>query len=222
MSSSAAVTIDASVLKDREVYNVARGMAKDTISYTFPDGFKRVDLMTKCRALRNLDDFDVVYSLTAKMLKGKAVVITMTNIDGGTREFCRINAEDWGNLRGIKIVSDYPFLLVWLTEVVADSLAKELTDAWEASAAIVGDGKETGPSADPFNTEKKEGGGENNFLVKTCFGDELLYTCYEFYDRFKNKPNDWSELFDFLRFMRVKGTQRELALEMAKAGDENV
>jgi hypothetical protein len=53
--------------------------------------------------------------------------------------------------------------------------------------------------------------------VKTCFGDELLYACYEFYDRFKNKPHSWLEVFDFLRFMKVKNIFREMAVEAAKA-----
>jgi hypothetical protein len=46
-----------------------------------------------------------------------------------------------------------------------------------------------------------------------------LYACYEFYDRFKNKPRDWPELFDFLRFMKVQGTLKEIAVNAAKAGE---
>jgi hypothetical protein len=49
-----------------------------------------------------------------------------------------------------------------------------------------------------------------------------LYACYEFYDRFKNTPKDWLELFDFFRFVRVKGIFRDIAMQEAKikAGTE--
>jgi hypothetical protein len=44
-----------------------------------------------------------------------------------------------------------------------------------------------------------------------------LYACYEFYDRFKHKPKDWLELFDFFRFTKVKSVFRDIALQEAKA-----
>jgi hypothetical protein len=43
-----------------------------------------------------------------------------------------------------------------------------------------------------------------------------MYVCYEFYDRFKHKPDNWMEVFDFLRFMKVKGIFRDIALQKAK------
>jgi hypothetical protein len=56
-------------------------------------------------------------------------------------------------------------------------------------------------------------------MVKTYFGDELLYACYGFYDRFKNKPGSWIEVFDFLRFMKVQGILKDIAMSMARAGE---
>jgi hypothetical protein len=46
-----------------------------------------------------------------------------------------------------------------------------------------------------------------------------LYACYEFYDRFKNKPKSWIELFDFLRFIKVQGILRDIAMSAARAGE---
>jgi hypothetical protein len=48
-----------------------------------------------------------------------------------------------------------------------------------------------------------------------------LYACYEFYDRFKAKPKDWTELFDFFRFMKVKSIFRDIAMQEAKAGQND-
>jgi hypothetical protein len=48
----------------------------------------------------------------------------------------------------------------------------------------------------------------------------LLFACYEFYDRFKHKPASWKELFEFLKFIKVKNVYKEMALEAAKAGQD--
>jgi hypothetical protein len=40
--------------------------------------------------------------------------------------------------------------------------------------------------------------------------------CYEFYDKFKRKPEIWEEVFEFLGFMKVKNIYREMAVNAAK------
>ena len=59
-----------------------------------------------------------------------------------------------------------------------------------------------------------------NQLLNFIYSDELLYACYEFYDRFKQKPKTWLELFEFARFIKVKNVYRELAANIAKARQE--
>jgi UDP-N-acetylglucosamine transferase subunit ALG13 len=54
--------------------------------------------------------------------------------------------------------------------------------------------------------------------VQSYFGSELLYLLYEFYDRFKQKPKNWLEVFEFLKFAKVKSIDRDIAMSMAKAG----
>lgn len=91
---------------------------------------------------------------------------------------------------------------------------KKISDSWRKSATA-GVGQEDKKQTDPFNTGEKVTD-SSGYLVKTYFGDELLYACYEFYDRFKNKPRNWLEVFDFLRFMKVKGIFRDIALQGAR------
>jgi hypothetical protein len=95
---------------------------------------------------------------------------------------------------------------------------KKISAAWEKSVAAAG-GKEIERQADPFNTEEQAVDNGGSYIVKACFGDELLYTCYEFYDHFKNKPKNWIEVFDFLRFMKVQGILKEIAMSMARTGE---
>jgi hypothetical protein len=95
---------------------------------------------------------------------------------------------------------------------------KKISGAWKKSeAAIQRTEEEIAQRNDPFNNAEKEGE-DGNYLITRYFGDALLYACYEFYDRFKHKPANWLELFDFLRFVKVKSIQRELALATARTG----
>jgi hypothetical protein len=94
---------------------------------------------------------------------------------------------------------------------------KKISDSWEKSVAAAGIG-DAERQEDPYNAGDKPA--EGGYIVKVYFGNELLYACYGFYDRFKNKPKDWPELFDFLRFMKVDRIYKELAMNMAKAAQE--
>jgi hypothetical protein len=89
------------------------------------------------------------------------------------------------------------------------AFSKKISTACEKSVAAAGSG-EVG--------RQEEQSVQDSSIVKSYFGNELLYVCYEFYDRFKNKPSNWPEVFDFLRFIKVKNVCREIAAEAAKAG----
>jgi hypothetical protein len=73
---------------------------------------------------------------------------------------------------------------------------------------------------DTGRPQDEESGKSDDHIVKTYFGDPLLFACYEFYDRFKHKPNDWKEMFEFLRYIKVKGVYREMAFNAAKRSQE--
>jgi hypothetical protein len=210
------MTLDATVLDSLETHRHIQGSVKSRLSYKFPDGFNSVNVLDKCRELHNLDDFDTVYNLTIKLLKGKTVVAELRDFNGTVEELYRINAPDWDNLRGVEAVNSYPVLIVWLTDIVAGHIIGEVEEAWKKSTSAAA-GRETSPREDPFDTGDKAEDLNSSFIVKEHFGDELLYACYEFYDRFKNKPENWHELFDFLRLMKVKSIFRDIAMSEARA-----
>jgi hypothetical protein len=112
------------------------------------------------------------------------------------------------NLRGVDAVNEYPFLVTWLTEFIGAHIFKKISAAYEKSVAAAGSGE---------YARRKERGDDGNYVIKEYFGDALLYACYGFYDRFKTKPKDWKELFEFLKFIKVKTVYREMAVEAAKA-----
>jgi hypothetical protein len=86
---------------------------------------------------------------------------------------------------------------------------KKISAAWHATAAPAGSG-------DAERQEDEAPAGSH--IIKAHFGDELLFVCYEFYDRFKSKPKDWKELFEFLKFVKVKNIYKEMAYNAAKRG----
>jgi hypothetical protein len=96
---------------------------------------------------------------------------------------------------------------------------KKISAAWEKSVATAGGEEGVKRHTDPFNAEETENSAGND-VVKTHFGDELLYACYQFYDRFKHKPASWLEVFDFLRFMKVQGILRDIAMSNARTGED--
>jgi hypothetical protein len=179
----------------------------------FPDGLNQVDLIEECRALTMLDDFDTMYDLTMQLLKGKTAAVMLKNLDGVLEELCRINSPEWRDLRGVEMINAYPVLIVWLTEAVAKHISKEVADACERSVAAAG--------SETFERQTEEKAADNGggYIVKTYFGDVLLYACYEFYYHFKHKPDNWTEVFDFLRFMKVQEILKEIAVGMAKTGE---
>jgi hypothetical protein len=50
------------------------------------------------------------------------------------------------------------------------------------------------------------------------FGDPLLYACYEFLHETGVKPKNFLELFEFIKYSKVKNVLKETALAAAKAG----
>jgi hypothetical protein len=55
------------------------------------------------------------------------------------------------------------------------------------------------------------------------FGDPLLYMCHDYINENKMKPESWTDLFEYARFIRTKNTLKERAINLAKAraGENN-
>ena len=91
--------------------------------------------------------------------------------------------------------------------------AKKISDAAQRSAASVSV-EETERQEDPFNIGDANTG--DDALIRANFGEPLLFVLYKFYDKFKHKPENWDEVFDFTRMCKVENLQREIALSMSK------
>lgn len=104
---------------------------QDCISFRFPNGFNSIPLIEECRALNaldvsNPDNFDLIFDITIQMLVGKVVTIMFRDInDKWTPAASFVIANRYQNLRGIPIIDEYPVLVNWLVEYMADYLGKK-------------------------------------------------------------------------------------------------
>jgi len=91
---------------------------------------------------------------------------------------------------------------------------KKISCAADESAAAVGtDNKWRQKDAGTDNAI-------NDAIIKANFGDELLFACYAFYDKFKNKPKDWLELFEYVKYLNVQNIYKEMAMRNASTEGE--
>jgi len=49
------------------------------------------------------------------------------------------------------------------------------------------------------------------------FGDPLLYMCHDYINENKVRPASWTDLFEYVKFIRTKNTLKEMAINLAKA-----
>jgi hypothetical protein len=54
-------------------------------------------------------------------------------------------------------------------------------------------------------------------VVNKYFGDETLFSCYEFLHEMHVKPRSWEELFEFLKYIKVLNMFKKMAMAEAKA-----
>lgn len=128
----AGVFLDASILADKHRTDVARfNVQQARISFEFPEGFAQLRLIEECRALNALDvsdpdNFDLMYDITMQMLVGKVVFIYFLDDEGKKHELSRFVVTDrYMNLRGVDAIDEYPVLVNWLVEFIAEYLAKK-------------------------------------------------------------------------------------------------
>lgn len=132
------VFLDASVLKDNRLEQVARLIVKrERIRFEFPDGFQKLSLIEECRALNATDvskpeNFDLMYDMTMQMLSEKPVRIHFID-DGGTSHMVSsfVVTNRYMNLRSVDFIDEYPVVVNWLVEWVAGMLAKKFPHSLE-------------------------------------------------------------------------------------------
>ena len=120
-------TLDATVLDMQETYEAIKADIKlNRIEFIFPEGLNQVNLKDECRALCNIEDFDMMYDLSMQMLEGKPLSIVIKNYDGTRNTLCDLQITDrFMDLRGVEAINTYPVLVVWLCEFIGAVIAKK-------------------------------------------------------------------------------------------------
>jgi hypothetical protein len=192
------VILDGKVLRTEEAVDALREDVKvNHIEFTFPDGLNEIDLLETCRVLTQLDDFNVLYDYTICVLEGKTLAI---NMDG--EEIVKM--EDVNDIEMNDV--EYPFLLVWLTEFIASYIGREISEAYKRS------------SKNEKAEEVETGNKRDSAIVDAHFGEPLLFICYEYMHEMGQKPKNFDELFEFLKYTKVKNIIKEMAMAQAKMG----
>ena len=119
--------LDASVSDTREVDDILRlEVEYNRVLFEFPQGFTQIPLIEECRALNDLDDFDLMYDITMQMLVGKPVAIYMRDATGKPHLFEKFVCTDRNmDLRGVEKINQFPILVNWMVRFVADHLRKK-------------------------------------------------------------------------------------------------
>jgi hypothetical protein len=122
------IIFDASLLDMGEEFDALREDIKlNRIEYIFPDKLAQVDLIEECRALTQLNDFDIMYDLTMQMLEKRTVVINLKNDDGSRTELANFYVVNkYMNLRAFAVINEFPCLVTWLVEFMATHISKKL------------------------------------------------------------------------------------------------
>ncbi len=119
--------LDASILSNH-TYDAAERLdiASNRIVFEFPNGFETIPLIEECRALDNIDDFDLMYDITMQMLTGKSVVIYIKDLSGVKHKQCAFQVTDrYMDLRGVEFINNYPVVVTWLTKFIGEMLLKK-------------------------------------------------------------------------------------------------
>ena len=135
---SNSVFLDASSLWNRSEENAIRYNIQQTaVQFEFPSGFTQIRLIEECRALNALDttipdNFDLLYDITMQMLVGKVCIIWFIDEKEEKHELAKFVVTDrYMNLRGVAVIDEYPVLVNWLVEYVADYLSKKYPHSYE-------------------------------------------------------------------------------------------
>lgn len=119
--------LDASIMDFAETHRIVReDIKQNKMRYEFPLGFNTLPLREECEALTKLDDFNVMYDVLMQMITDKDVVVKIMTADGNYQTLCTFHVTDrYQDLRGIKEIDEYPVVITWLTEFIAEYLVKK-------------------------------------------------------------------------------------------------
>jgi hypothetical protein len=144
-----------------------------------------------------------------RLLANKPVRIFISGYDGAQDELCLFSITGWySDLHKIDVLNKYPCLLAWLIEFIKLDMVGKVHEAHEKSIKAI-----------PTKEETQEGDNRGDgFILERHFGDPLLFACYEFLHEMGTKPRNFLELFEFIKYSKVKNAVKEMAMASAKAG----
>jgi hypothetical protein len=146
---AAPLFLDASILDDADIVQIAReNVQHDRILFEFPSGLTKVDLLEECRALCDIENFDIMYDLTMQMLSDRDLVIWLKNDDGSKTCLDRAHITNkMMDMRSIDAINEWPILMNWLTEFMGAYLLKKFpTPGKELPADQASKKKRQGPA----------------------------------------------------------------------------
>ena len=121
------LSLDADVLASKERHeSIKLDLQLNRIRFVFSEGLNSLSLVEECRALKSLDDFDLMFDMTMQMLSEKSVRIYLLDYDDKeclVAKFIVTNRHM--DLRGVPFIDQYPIVVVWLVEFVAGMLTKK-------------------------------------------------------------------------------------------------
>ena len=96
------------------------------IEFEFPGGFATLPLIEECRALNDLDDFDLMFDITMQLISGKSVYIYLKDDKGERHLFEKFHCTGrYMDLRGVPKINEYPIIVNWLVSFVGEHLRKK-------------------------------------------------------------------------------------------------
>lgn len=123
------IVLDASIFDDHNTTEAVReDVEANRIVFEFPTGFSEIDLIEECRALNNLNDFDMMYDITMQLLTEKPVLIHMRKYTDSNEKALIAKFVVTGrymDLRGVEIIRKYPVIVNWLVRQVSEFLLKK-------------------------------------------------------------------------------------------------
>ena len=121
------LTLDASILDMKQQREAIKlDVAENRILFEFPSGFAQIPLIEECRALNELDNFDLMFDITMQLLTGKPVFIYLRDYSGEKHLFEKFVCTDRHmDLRGVEKINEYPIIVNWLVRFVAEHLSKK-------------------------------------------------------------------------------------------------
>ena len=120
--------LDANVYNSDQYENALKAdIEYNRIVFTVPDGFAVIPLIEECRALEDIDNFDLMYDITMQMLVGKSVYIQIRNYKNDLLPLGDpfVVTDRYMDLRSVSILDQYPVLVVWLVKFVSGYLKKK-------------------------------------------------------------------------------------------------